>query len=162
MRGMGFSPHTPGILCTESLTITCTRRQLALPSSQATPLDACPGLRPRWCPEHLPYRVQTYCLPNSLSRRLYFWLSKSYHRDHNHKFFGAQYRACILDPSGFELPLPGLPSDFTTDLLAMLWSGGTCATTARTHWVATTNFIPQPGFPEALDLARREGREFDF
>ena len=28
------------------------------------------------------------------------------------------YRACILDPSGFGLPLPGLPADFTTDPLA--------------------------------------------
>ena len=40
-------------------------------------------------------------------------------------YFGAQYRACILDPSGFGLPLPGLPADFSTDLPARLWSGGT-------------------------------------
>jgi hypothetical protein len=31
-----------------------TRKQVALPSSQATPLSACPALRPRWCPEHSP------------------------------------------------------------------------------------------------------------
>ena len=35
--------------------------------------------------------------------------------DHNYTFFGAQYRACALDPSGFGPPLPVLPSDFTTD-----------------------------------------------
>jgi hypothetical protein len=31
-----------------------TRRQRALPSSRATPIDACPALRPRWCPAHSP------------------------------------------------------------------------------------------------------------
>jgi len=33
-----------------------TRRQLALPSLRVTPLNTCPGLRPRWCPVHSPYR----------------------------------------------------------------------------------------------------------
>ena len=40
-----------------------TRKQVALPSSQATPLSACPALRPRWCPEHSPYRTQDCCFP---------------------------------------------------------------------------------------------------
>jgi hypothetical protein len=40
--------------------------------------------------------------------------------DHNYEYFGAQYRACTLVPSGFGLPLPGLPSDFTAALLARL------------------------------------------
>ena len=47
--------------------------------------------------------------------------------DHNYTFFGAQYRACNLVPSTFRLPSPGLPVDFTTDLLAILWSGGNSA-----------------------------------
>ncbi|MCD6274044.1 MAG: hypothetical protein J7K30_14665, partial [Deltaproteobacteria bacterium] len=43
---------------------------------------------------------------------------------HNYTFFGAQYRACILDSSGFGLPFQSpvlaLPADFTTNLLAKL------------------------------------------
>jgi hypothetical protein len=31
-----------------------TRKQMALPSSQVTPLSSCPALRPRWCPQHSP------------------------------------------------------------------------------------------------------------
>ena len=45
--------------------------------------------------------------------------------DHNYTFFGVQYRACNLDPSSFVLPLPGLHVDFTTELVANLYSGGT-------------------------------------
>ena len=33
--------------------------------------------------------------------------------------------ACNLVPSGFGLPLPGLPADFATGLVANLWPGGT-------------------------------------
>jgi len=40
---------------------------------------------------------------------------------------GLNHTACGLAPSGFGLPLPGLPADFATDLLAKLWSGGTLA-----------------------------------
>jgi len=35
-------------------TLYCARKHLDLPSSRATPLNTCPGLRPRWCPEYLP------------------------------------------------------------------------------------------------------------
>src|SRR5207249_7143802 len=40
-----------------------TRRQLALPSSRVPPMNACPALRPRWCPAHSPYSTQDCCLP---------------------------------------------------------------------------------------------------
>ncbi len=56
--------------------------------------------------------------------------------DHNYTFFGAQYRACALDSSGSRLPLPGLPAEFTTELLAKLYSGRTF-----TCWVTISNFI---------------------
>jgi hypothetical protein len=46
------------------------RRQVALPSSRATPMAACPALRPRWCPRHLPWRVEDCCLPATGNRRL--------------------------------------------------------------------------------------------
>ncbi len=72
------------------------------------------------------------------------------------RYFGAQYRACILASPGFRLPLPVLPADSATDparlasesvagrLLAMLWSGGTFPTQSVeiTHWVTITHFIP--------------------
>ena len=38
---------------------------------------------------------------------------------------GLSHTACNLAKSGFGLPLPGLPADFTIDLLAKLWSSGT-------------------------------------
>ena len=38
---------------------------------------------------------------------------------------GLNHTACSLAPSGFGLPLPGLPADFAIDLLAKLWSSGT-------------------------------------
>ena len=36
------------------------------------------------------------------------------------KISGLNDAACNLAPSGFGLPLPGLPADFTTDLVANL------------------------------------------
>ena len=39
------------------------RRREALPSSRVTPLNACPALRPRWCPARLPCRELDCCLP---------------------------------------------------------------------------------------------------
>src|SRR5262247_1649110 len=38
-----------------------TRRHVALPSSRVTPVDACPALRPRWCPDCSPLRLQDCC-----------------------------------------------------------------------------------------------------
>jgi len=40
---------------------------------------------------------------------------------------GFSYTACSLAKYGFGLPLPDLPADFATDLLAKLWSDGTLA-----------------------------------
>jgi len=58
--------------------VLSTRRQLALPKLvlslpkdfRVTPLNTCPGLRPRWCPGHLPQRIQDCCLPRHAERRL--------------------------------------------------------------------------------------------
>jgi len=97
-----------------------TRKHLDLPSSQVTPMTACHGLRPRWCPDYSPYRIQNCCLPSSQQRRLSLPVSWKMSNDHNEQDFGAPYTACSLDPSGFGLLLPGLPADFTTDLLARL------------------------------------------
>ena len=56
-----------------------------------------------------------------------------------------QCRACIAVLFGFGFPLPGLPADFTTDLLVRLWSGGNC-THSGTHPLASNNqFLPDEG-----------------
>jgi len=41
-------------------------------------------------------------------------------------FSGFNYAACVLAPSSSGLPLRDLPEEFATDLLAGLWSDGTC------------------------------------
>jgi hypothetical protein len=50
----------------------------------------------------------------------FFPYKRDYPNDHNYTFFGAQYTACILDPSGFGLSSQSWPADFTTDLVANL------------------------------------------
>jgi hypothetical protein len=68
---------------------------------------------------------------------------------------GLNHTACGLVPSSFGLPLPGLPADFTTDLMAKLWSGGTLA--ACDH--PLINNIEFHGFsstPSDLGLTWRE------
>ncbi len=47
-----------------------TRNHLALPSFQATLLNSCPALRPRWCPQRSPCRALDCCLPLKSERRL--------------------------------------------------------------------------------------------
>ena len=64
---------------------------------------------------------QSELLPSIVLRTSAFILvSQNLSNDHNAQDFGAQYIACRLDSSGFGLLLPGLPADFTTDLLAKL------------------------------------------
>lgn len=60
---------------------------------------------------------------------------------------GLHHAACTLAPSGSGLPLPGLPSDIATALLARHWAGGTVAFSTRTHWVTSTNFVGLLLFP---------------
>jgi len=55
---------------TPTLPAVLARRQTALSSSRVTPLDACPALRPRWCPEHWAWRLRDCCLPGTAKRRL--------------------------------------------------------------------------------------------
>ena len=51
MTGQGQGSWSAG---TPHLPALRSRRQVALPSSRATPLNACPALRPRWCPDDSP------------------------------------------------------------------------------------------------------------
>ena len=69
----GSCPSTPGALFSRFpySSGALTRRQVALPSSRATPMDTCPVHRPRWSPDPLPSRGQDCGLPFLAERRLY-------------------------------------------------------------------------------------------
>ena len=72
---------------------TVTRRQGALPRSRATPLPACPALRPRWCPRRSPKRVWDCCLPATGNRRLSpLYRLERYPTGHHATHFGAPSR----------------------------------------------------------------------
>jgi hypothetical protein len=68
-----------------------------------------------------------------------------------------------IETFGFGLPLPGLPSDFTTDLLVRLWSGGTC-TLSGTHPLASNNqFLPdERDFRGCGFISARLEKSFNF
>jgi hypothetical protein len=79
-----------------------TRRQVALPSSRATPVNACPALRPRWCPAYSPSRTQDCCLPATGNRRRSsLYCLESYPVVHDYTLFGARSRG--LHPHSIQL-----------------------------------------------------------
>jgi len=79
-----------------------TRRQMALPSSRATPVNTCPALRPRWCPAYSPSRTQDCCLPATGSRRRSsLYGLESYPVVHDDTLFGARSRG--LHPHSIQL-----------------------------------------------------------
>jgi hypothetical protein len=87
-----------------------TRRQMALPSSRATPMHTCPALSPQWGPLHSPKRLRDCCLPVPGNRRLPTTLH----------FSGLNHAACILAPSSSVRPLLGVHVAVAPDLLARL------------------------------------------
>ena len=120
---------------------------MALPSSRATPLSTCPDLRPRWCPGHLPSRIQEYCLPRAAQRRLSpAW--RAYPNGPQLYIFRGSIQSLskipisrgTLDPSSSVLRLPGLHVDFSTDLVANLLSAGTL--TVCNHPLGNNNQFP--------------------
>jgi len=79
-----------------------TRRHVALPSSRATPVYACPALRPRWCPPCSPKRLQDCCLPATGNRRLSPpYTLEGYPLVHDYTHFGAPSRG--LHPCSLQL-----------------------------------------------------------
>jgi len=112
---------------TPSLPAISARRQQALPSSRVAPVSACPALRPRWCPQDLaitPPRL----LPSGIDKPSAFplWLPRAVIPMTTTTLFrGSITRpAPSLHPAS-HTPLLTMHADFTTDLLARLWSGGT-------------------------------------
>jgi hypothetical protein len=108
-RGQGKAPgHARAFGQPVPVSGASTRRQVALPSSRVPPLEACPALRPRWCPGHSPSRARDCCLPALAHRRLSppyrlrdIPLSTTIH------FSGLHHAACLLAPPGFVRPLTG-------------------------------------------------------
>ncbi len=100
---------------------------MALPRSRATPLHACPALRPRWCPAHSPY-TRSGLLPSGHWKPSAFSLATTL-RDillsTTIPFSGLDHAACILASSSFVRPLLGVHVACAPDRLARLWSGGT-------------------------------------
>ena len=105
----------------------CTRRQVALPSSRVTPVKTCPALRPRWCPDHSPSRLQDCCLPAGKNRRLSpLYSLEGYPGVHHDILFRAPSRGLSSRvPSSFVRPLLGVHVECASGLLARLWPGRT-------------------------------------
>ena len=83
------------------------RRQVVLPSSQVTPMNACPALRPRWCPRHSPSCAQDCCLPATGNRRRSpRYVFGKYPVVHDYTYFGAQSHG--LHPRYTQLRTPPL------------------------------------------------------
>src|SRR5262249_35178031 len=78
------------------------RRQVALPSSRVTPMKTCPALRPRWCPQHSPWRASDCCLPATGNRRRFpRYDREGYPAVHDYTHFGGlNHMACILATPG--------------------------------------------------------------
>jgi hypothetical protein len=131
---------------------------LDLPSPQATPMNACPGLRPRWCPRHIANsaprtaafrRMQSVGFPPPLHREIILVTTTKSISGLNtqpasliHPASYSHYWACTwtslltcrlhFDQVGLE-PYPAL-----------------------THWVTISNFIPPFGNPNDLGLTWHE------
>ena len=107
------SATTPGLLISRytSASGSLARRQLALPSSQVTPVSTCPALRPRWWCPACSSLTHTGLLPSSAFRLSAFIpiLTGTILMSTTIQISGLNNAACTLAPSGFGLPLPGLP-----------------------------------------------------
>jgi hypothetical protein len=81
------------------------RRQVALPSSRATPMETCPARRPRWGPGRSPCRVPDCSLPATGNRRLSPpYRLEGYPTVHHYTLFGALSRG--LPPRSLQLRTP--------------------------------------------------------
>jgi len=76
---------------------------VALPSSRVAPVNACPDLRPRWCPGPMAMAVPgllpcAHCKASAFTSPL---TGGGYPSDHNYTYFGAQWRG--LHPCSIRL-----------------------------------------------------------
>ena len=133
-------------------------RQSALPSSRVAPVSACPALRPRWCPKDIaitPPRL----LPSGINKPSAFplWLPRAVIPMTTTTLFrGSITRpAPSLRPAS-HTPLLEMHADFTADLLAGLWSGGT-RSISKPHPLGNNSEFP-PASRESQRLGLRLAR----
>ncbi|SRR6266487_5120202 len=131
-----------------------TRRQVALPRSQATPVKTGPALSPRWCPDGSPSRLQDCCLPAGGHRRLSPPDDlEGYPCVHHDMLCGTPSRGLSSRvPSSFVRPWLGGHVECASGLLARLWPGRTCTVGAHPlgHNDPFPRLAPSPkvsGFP---------------
>ena len=94
------------------------RRPLALPRARVTPGEACPALRPRWCPAYSPYRIQDCGLPVTAHRRLWPRSAEAILLTTTLPISGLYLAAYFLVPSSFVRPLLGVHVECAPALLA--------------------------------------------
>jgi hypothetical protein len=103
------------------------RRQQALPSSRVAPVSTCPALRPRWCPNDIAI-TPPGLLPSGINKPSAFPLQlpkEVIPMTTNALFRGSITRPALSLHPASHIPLLESHADFTTDLLAGLWPGGT-------------------------------------
>ncbi len=128
-----------------------------LPSSRVTPMNTCPGLRPRWCPKYLPCRIQDCCLPGAskpsaftFSYQRLILMSTTIH------ISGLNTEPVSLFPLASDSRYRAYPqSSLPACRLRFSWMGLESLSTL-THWVTITNFLPRGGIPKVSDLPRHE------
>ena len=120
-----------------------TRTHLDLPSFQATPVTACPGLRPRWCPDCLPFRNPDCCLPLCSERRLSFWSPKNYPMATMCKISGLNTQpAALIYPASDSCYQVCPRTSLLICWLNFNQVGLSRLNAGSTHWVTLSNFIP--------------------
>ena len=88
--------------------------------SQATPLIACPALRPRWSPEHSPIALRTAAFHSLDSVGFPALLLAVILSSTTIQISRLYHAACTLAFPGFGRSLPSLPAGFATGLVANL------------------------------------------
>ena len=120
-------------------------------------MNACPGLRPRWKPEHSPYRAQVCCLPPDEKRRLSPLVAQRVIPVTTTIHFSElnTQPASLIHPASDSLHRVG------PRISLLIWwltfnQVGLGPLLILTHWVTISNFIPPRGNPNDLSLSRHD------
>jgi len=151
--------QTPGCCScrSPSLRLLLPRRREALPSSRITPLNSCPGLRPRWCPTRSPWRKQDCCLPADAYRRLWVRTGKPILLSTTIQFSEFNNAAYVLASPLLRTPhLGGRPSGRLPTWWLTFGRVGLDSLCHLTHWVILTSFKSRQLFSLVPDLSRHK------
>ena len=128
----------------------------ALPSSQVTPMDACPGLRLRWCPANSPKRCQDCCLPPACRASAFshtsgiILMTTTIH-----------FSELNTQPASLIHPASDSPRRVCPRISLLVWwltinQVGLESPMILTHWVTLSNFVLFGRIPNDLGLSRHE------